>query len=185
MKKLSEQLCCSRFKIALRDRHSRPLKVVSLHGKTLSVANVGIYTSSQDIQRLVKFQAVILVKLAYVYSTACLTIQSPHRASGLSLQLGILSLAVINDGIEEGNGKQTNGPWDPRFCWFPVEPIRYRLFFLNMKDVQHVITCLERALAFKLWVRICNIIQGLKMIYVTVNGKFHRNDCLFICCSCF
>lgn len=64
--------------------------VVSHHGKISErVVNVGIIcTYRQDIQSPVKFQAVILVKLACVYSTACLNVDGSHWTTGPSLQLG-------------------------------------------------------------------------------------------------
>lgn len=60
------------------------MEAFSLHGKvSVRVVNVGIIrTSRQDIQSLVKFQAVILVKLSCVYSTACLDIDGSHWATG-------------------------------------------------------------------------------------------------------
>lgn len=57
-------------------------------GICLGVVNMGIiHTSKQDIQNFVKFQAVIPVKLACVYSTACLNIHSSHWTTYPSLQL--------------------------------------------------------------------------------------------------
>lgn len=55
------------------------------------------------------------------------------------LAIRIQTLAVINDAIEKGNGRQAplltdamascllimsevlnHGPWDPKLCWFPL-----------------------------------------------------------------
>lgn len=62
------------------------MEAFSLHGKVsvrVVPTFVGIIrTSRQDIQSLVKFQAVILVKLSCVYSTACLNIDGSHWATG-------------------------------------------------------------------------------------------------------
>lgn len=57
---------------------------ILLHGKmSVRLVNIGIiWTSRQDIQSLVKFQAVILVKLVCVYSTACPNIGDSHWATG-------------------------------------------------------------------------------------------------------
>lgn len=57
---------------------------ISLHEKiSVRAVNVGITcTSRQDIQSLVKFQAVILVKLPCVYSTACPNIAGSHWTPG-------------------------------------------------------------------------------------------------------
>lgn len=102
----------------------------------MRVVNVGIIcTSRQDIQSLVKFQAVILVKLPCVYSTASTAPIGPLAQLAIRMQ----SLAVINDAIEKGDGRQASlpqkamasclfvmsevlnhGPRDPKLCWFPV-----------------------------------------------------------------
>lgn len=60
------------------------MQEASLHGKiSVRAVNVGIIcTSRQDIQSLVKFQAVILVKLPCVYSTVCLNIHGSHWTTG-------------------------------------------------------------------------------------------------------
>lgn len=78
-------------KLKTEDIQLSSMEVVLLHGKLSErVVNIGIIicTSRQDIQSLVKFQAVILVKLACVYSTACLDVDSSHWTTGWSLQLG-------------------------------------------------------------------------------------------------
>lgn len=76
----------------------------------MRVVNVGIIcTSRQDIQSLVKFQAVILVKLPCVYSTASTAPIGPLAQLAIRMQ----SLAVINDAIEKGNGRQASLPQKP------------------------------------------------------------------------